>query len=106
MNNTKVDSISEEHDKRIAENYVFDEVLGYPVLRTEYEKQAKFNHDDYKPTQDDINRFPSRHMNDKADADKNIDLTQTISYPSKNSTIQLRPPGYRRNGRTHYINFN
>ncbi|MGC0966839.1 MobQ family relaxase [Pantoea agglomerans] len=97
-NKTKADINSEEHDKRIAENYVFDEVLGYPVLRTKYEKLAKFNHDDYKPTQDDINRFPSRHLNDKAYADKNIDLTQSISYPSKKSTIQLRPPVYRRNG--------
>jgi hypothetical protein len=31
-NKTKVDIISEEHDKRIAENYVFDEVLGRHVL--------------------------------------------------------------------------
>ncbi|HAY5602492.1 TPA: MobA/MobL family protein, partial [Escherichia coli] len=46
----KVDIISEEHDKRIAENYVFDEVLGRHISRTEYEKKAKFNQDDYKPT--------------------------------------------------------
>ncbi|AWK41650.1 MULTISPECIES: MobQ family relaxase [Photorhabdus] len=59
-NKTKVDIISEEHDKRIAENYVFDEVLGRRVSRSEYEKQAKFNHDDYKPTPDEISRFPSR----------------------------------------------
>lgn len=31
--NTKVDIISEEHDKRIAENYVFDEVLGRHISR-------------------------------------------------------------------------
>lgn len=54
---TKVDIISEEHDKRIAENYVFDEVLGRHVLRPEYEKRAKFNQDDYKPTTDEITRF-------------------------------------------------
>jgi hypothetical protein len=34
--------ISEEHDKRIAENYVFDEVLGRHVSRNEYEQRAKF----------------------------------------------------------------
>ncbi|PIJ48265.1 molybdopterin-guanine dinucleotide biosynthesis protein MobA [Erwinia sp. OLTSP20] len=57
---TKIDIISEEHDKRIAKNYIYDEVLGYPVLRTEYEKRAKFNQDDYKPTPNEIRRFPSR----------------------------------------------
>lgn len=31
--NTKVDIISEEHDKRIAENYVFNEVLGRHISR-------------------------------------------------------------------------
>ena len=35
----KVDIISEEHDKRISENYVFDEVLGHHISRTEYEKK-------------------------------------------------------------------
>ncbi|WP_346843099.1 MobQ family relaxase [Escherichia coli] len=59
-NKSQNDLISEEHDKRIAENYVFDEVLGRHVLRPEYEKRAKFNQDDYKPTTDEITRFPSR----------------------------------------------
>lgn len=88
-------SIDADHDKRIAENYVFDEVQGIYVSRAEYEKRAKFNSDDYKPKQDEISRFPSRHKNDRADVDKNINLTPSISHPSKNSTIQLRPPGYR-----------
>ncbi|EMZ1582501.1 MobA/MobL family protein [Salmonella enterica] len=56
----KPDTIDADHDKRIAENYVFDEVLGHPVPRAEYEKRAKFNQDDCKPTPDEIRRFPSR----------------------------------------------
>ncbi|TYF64938.1 molybdopterin-guanine dinucleotide biosynthesis protein MobA, partial [Enterobacter hormaechei] len=37
-NKAQIDLISEEHDKRIADNYVFDEVLGHRVSRVEYEK--------------------------------------------------------------------
>lgn len=37
-NKSQIDLISEEHDKRIAENYVFDEVLGRHISRAEYEK--------------------------------------------------------------------
>lgn len=72
---TKVDIISEEHDKRIAESYVFDEVLNHHVSRAEYEKQAKFNHDDYKPTPDEITRFPRRPKNDTPEHDNSLDLT-------------------------------
>ncbi|GKK24450.1 MobQ family relaxase [Klebsiella variicola] len=95
-NKTKVDSISEEHDKRIAKNYVYDEVLGYPVLRTEYEKRAKFNQDDYKPTPDEIRRFPSRHKKEIPEHDNSLDLTPAI--PSEQAKIscypRLRQPGY------------
>ncbi|MGF6189219.1 MobQ family relaxase [Serratia sp. 2723] len=97
-NKVQNDLISEEHDGRIAENYVFDEVLGHHVSRAEYEKQAKFNQDDYKPAPDEISRFPSRPKNELPEHDHGMDLTQSISYPSKNNTIQLRPPGFRRNG--------
>lgn len=93
---TKVDIISEEHDKRIAENYVFDEVLGHPVPRAEYEKLAKFNQDDYKPTPDEIRRFPSRHKKEIPEHDNSLDLTPAI--PSEQAKIscypRLRPPGY------------
>ncbi|WFW67438.1 MobQ family relaxase [Citrobacter braakii] len=75
---TKIDIISEEHDKRIAKNYIYDEVLGYPVLRTEYEKRAKFNQDDYKQTPDEISRFPSRTKNEQPQSDHDIDLTPSI----------------------------
>jgi hypothetical protein len=49
-----------EHDKRIAENYVFDDVLGIYVPRAEHERRTRFNRDDYKPTKEEITRFPSR----------------------------------------------
>ncbi|WP_321147888.1 MobQ family relaxase, partial [Serratia marcescens] len=74
----KVDIISEEHDKRIAEQYVFDEVLGHPVPRSEYEKRAKFNQDDYKPTPDEIRRFPSRPKNEIPEDDNRLNLTQSM----------------------------
>lgn len=90
---TKVDIISEEHDKRIAEKYVFDEVLGHQVSRAEYEKQAKFNHDDYKPTPDGISRFPSRPKNEQQESDHRRDL---IPHASKDKAPRMRPLGYRK----------
>lgn len=45
----KSDNIDADHDKRIAENYVFDEVLGIRVSRSEFEKRAKFNNDQTSP---------------------------------------------------------
>ncbi|HCB1504902.1 MobQ family relaxase [Citrobacter freundii] len=94
---TKVDIISEEHDKRIAENYVFDEVLGRHVLRPEYEKRAKFNQDDYKPTTDEITRFPSRPKQEQPEIDHSKDLTPSMSLEQvrKNSYQRLRQPSYR-----------
>lgn len=96
---TKVDIISKEHDKRIAENYVFDEVLGHPVPRAEYEKRAKFNQDDYKPTPDEIRRFPSRPKNEQAEHDHSMDLTPSTSskYYVKTSTPKLKPKDYHCN---------
>ncbi|HBX8045942.1 TPA: molybdopterin-guanine dinucleotide biosynthesis protein MobA [Klebsiella pneumoniae] len=89
---TKVDIISEEHDKRIAQNYVYDEVLGYPVLRTEYEKQSKFNQDDYKPIPDEISRFPNRPKNEQPQNGHGIDLTLSIPPEhSRNSPLKLKP---------------
>ncbi len=80
---TKVDIISEEHDKRIAENYVFDEVLGRHISRAEYKKKAKFNQDNYKSTPDDINRFPSRHKNDKTEVDKILISPHLYRIPAR-----------------------
>lgn len=92
----KVDTISEEHDKRIAENYIFDEVLGHPVPRDEYEKQAKFNQDDYKPTSDEITRFPSRPMHELPENDHNKDLTPSMpSLQARRSNVsKSKSPGY------------
>ncbi|MBJ8869717.1 MobA/MobL family protein [Citrobacter braakii] len=97
-NKTKIDLISEEHDKRIAENYVFDEVLGRHVSRAEYEKKAKFNQNDYKPTPDEISRFPSRPKQDQPKRDHHIDISPSIPLSGKNNAPQLRLPGH--NGRT------
>lgn len=91
----KVDIISEEHDKRIAENYVFDEVLGHPVPRAEYEKRAKFNQDNYKPTSDEISRFPSRQSNEQNNANSDMGLNSSIHENKKNNSPRLRPSGYR-----------
>ncbi|CAK9885325.1 MAG: Mobilization protein A [Candidatus Erwinia impunctatus] len=93
-NKNKVDITSEEHDKRIAENYIFDEVLGRRVPRDEYEKQAKFNQDDYKPTQDEISRFPSRPKNKIPEHDHSLDLTPSI-LSRRNNKLKLKPPGHR-----------
>ncbi|AUX97420.1 MobQ family relaxase [Salmonella enterica] len=97
VNKTKVDIINEEHDKRIAENYVFDEVLGRHISRTEYEKKAKFNQDDYKPTPDEIRRFPSRPKNGEPETTHDMDLTPSILENKKSNSPQLRPSSYRVN---------
>lgn len=94
-NRAKIDLISEEHDKRIAENYVFDEVLGHHVPRTEYEKQAKFNQDDYKPTPGEISRFPSCPKNELPERDHSLDLTPAAPQKySKYGASRLRSPSH------------
>ncbi|EDY2188508.1 molybdopterin-guanine dinucleotide biosynthesis protein MobA [Salmonella enterica subsp. enterica] len=93
-NKTRVDSISEEHDKRIAENYMFDEVLGIYVPRAEYENRARFNSDTYYSTTEEISRFPSRPKNEQPESNQRLGLTS--SMPSrKNDLLKLKPPGYR-----------
>ncbi|WP_370618604.1 MobQ family relaxase [Citrobacter meridianamericanus] len=95
VNKAKFDIINEEHDKRIAENYVFDEVLGHPVPRAEYEKRAKFNSDAYKPTPDEIRRFPSRPKTGLPERDHNMDLTPTPlpEHVRRSHYPNFRPPG-------------
>ncbi|EFM2449243.1 MobA/MobL family protein [Escherichia coli] len=92
-NKVKNNIVSAEHDKRVAENYIFDEVKGIYVSRAEYEKQAKFNQDDYKPTPDEIRRFPSRPKNEQPESDHRMDL---LPHASKDKTPRMRPPGYRK----------
>lgn len=96
-NKSQIDLISEEHDKRIAENYVFDEVLGRHISRIEYEKKAKFNQDDYIPTPDEISRFPSRQNNEHNNANRDMGLNPSIHENKKNNSPQLRPSSYRVN---------
>lgn len=88
-----------EHDKRIAENYVFDEIQGIYVSRAEHERRARFNSDDYKPASDEIRRFPSRPEKGKPDADNNVTFTPSMptEYTGKSRVPKLRPPGYRHN---------
>ena len=93
-NKSQIDLISEEHDKRIAENYVFDEVLGRSIPRAEYEKKAKFNQDNYKPTPDEINRFPSC-LTKAEKADNALDNMPMISNDRNTHATKLKPSRYR-----------
>ncbi|MFP9230871.1 MobQ family relaxase [Pectobacterium cacticida] len=71
-----------EHDKRIAENYVFDEVLGIYVPRAEHERRARFNSDTYSPTKEEIRRFPSRPAK-PAQLDSDLDYIPTLNSFAK-----------------------
>lgn len=79
-----------QHDKHIAENYVFDEVKGIYVPRAEYERRARFNSDDYKPTKEEIRRFPSRPVKPALPV-SDLDYMPTFFDTRKPSTFQLRP---------------
>ncbi|MBA0199473.1 MobA/MobL family protein [Pectobacterium carotovorum] len=86
-------SVDAKHDKHIAENYVFDEVQGIYVSRSEHEKRLRFNSDTYSPTQDEISRFPSRPKNTPVDIDNNVGLTVSISpLIAMNNAQRLKPP--------------
>ncbi|MBA8328650.1 MobA/MobL family protein [Citrobacter freundii] len=87
-------SVDAEHDKRIAENYVFDEVQGIYVPHVEYERRARFNKDDYKPTKEEIRRFPSRPK--IVQPEHNYIMDHNPTMPSqKDNILKLKPPGYR-----------
>ncbi|HDL6635337.1 TPA: MobA/MobL family protein [Yersinia enterocolitica] len=75
-------SVDAEHDKRIAENYVFDEVQGIYVSRSEHEKRVRFNSNDYRPTPDKIRSFPSHPKEKQYNADNNLD------FPSQDNQIK------------------
>ncbi|EAQ5910821.1 conjugal transfer protein [Salmonella enterica] len=95
---TKPDNIDADHDKRIAENYIFDEVLGVNVPRSEFEKRAKFNNSDYKLTPDEIKRFPSRPNQEQPAANRNMDLTPPIppEHMRQGSYPKLSPPSHKK----------
>lgn len=78
-----------DHDKRIAENYVFDEVQGIYVPRAEYERRARFNSDDYKPTQEEITRFPSRARQEQLESSQNYIPT---SHTARNASKPMLKP--------------
>ncbi|GKW20740.1 hypothetical protein PEC302107_24690 [Pectobacterium araliae] len=89
-------SVDAEHDKRIAENYVFDEVLGIYVPHAEFEKRARFNSDTYSPTKEEIRRFPSRPAK-PAQSDSDLDYIPKFAADGKKPVPKLRPPGFRQN---------
>lgn len=86
-------SVDVEHDKRIAENYVFDEVQGIYVPRAEHERRARFNSDTYSPTPDEIRRFPRRPIREQTEANNGMDLTPSIQQEQtkKYSSPRLKP---------------
>ncbi|WP_448175756.1 MobQ family relaxase [Morganella morganii] len=88
-------SADTEHDKRIAENYVFDEVQGIYVSRTEHERRARFNSDSYSPTPDEIRRFPRPPQYEHPTEDSSLQLTPSVPNTSKKNYPRLRPPNYR-----------
>ncbi|ECI6612941.1 conjugal transfer protein [Salmonella enterica subsp. enterica] len=104
----KSDNIDADHDKRIAENYVFDEVLGIRVPRSAFEKRVKFNNDQTSPEasiygnesdHDKTVRFPSRPKDVQTEIDKYIDLipSSPSEYSGKSHVSKLRPLAYRNN---------
>ncbi|WP_350312647.1 MobA/MobL family protein [Dickeya fangzhongdai] len=86
-------SVEADHDKRIAENYVFDEVQGIYIPRAEYERRARFNSDTYSPTPDEIRRFPSRPVK-SVQPDDDLDYIPTLSSGKKPLLPKLRPHNY------------
>ena len=92
-------SVDAEHDKRIAENYVFDEVQGIYVTRAEHERRARFNSDTYSPTKEEVRRFPSRPKEEQHKADIDLDYTPApppVSGRSRNHP-SLKPPLLNKN---------
>ena len=95
----KPDTTDIDHDKRVAENYVFDEVLGRHVSRAEYEKRAHFNCEGYKPTSDEITRFPSRPEQGQTERNHCMDPTPSIppEQARRSRYPRLRPPSFHNN---------
>lgn len=93
----KPDPAEAEHNKRVSENYVFDDVLGYHIPRSEFEKRATFNSDDVNPILDEITRLPARPVNKQPDINHDMGLTPTIppEQVKENTYPKLRPPGFR-----------
>lgn len=88
-------SVDTEHDKLIAEYYVFDEVQGIYVSRAEHERRARFNSNTYSPTPDEIRRFPSRATKDEI-PDADFNHTPTLRTDNKNALPKLKPSRFDR----------
>ncbi|HAW0923140.1 TPA: MobA/MobL family protein [Escherichia coli] len=90
----KADTTDADHDKRIAENYVYDEVLGVNVPRFEFEKRTKFNDSNYKLTPNEIKRFPSRPNQEQPEVNRSLDLTPSMppEHMRQGSAPKLSPP--------------
>lgn len=94
----KTDTIDADHDKRIVENYIYDEVLGVNVPRSEFEKRTKLNNGNYKLTPDEIKRFPSRPNQEQQEVNRGIDLTPSMppEHIRQGSAPKLSPPSHKR----------
>ncbi|EOV3105050.1 MobQ family relaxase [Klebsiella oxytoca] len=98
----KTDTTGAEHDKRIAENYVFDEVLGVSIPRSEFERRAKFNNDPVSPeagvygneSDNDMPvRFPSRPKKKQSEVNNDLIFIEANQPDNiKNHIIQKPKP--------------
>ncbi|WP_407579568.1 MobQ family relaxase [Citrobacter koseri] len=76
--------------------YVYDEVLGIPVRREEYERRRQFNRPEAKPKVVTVERFPSRQKHKPASVEQSMDYVPSSPSTSSRSSIpKLKPPGYR-----------
>lgn len=101
----KPDTTDADHDKRIAENYIFDEVLGVNVPRSEFEKRAKFNNDQKsseaefcgnESDNDKTVRFPSRPRKGENSTDSNIEVTPLMPFEhSCEQSLNSKQPNSR-----------
>lgn len=101
----KADTTDADHDKRIAENYVYDEVLGVNVPRSEFERRAKFNNDQTSPKaefcgnesdNDKTVRFPSRPRKGENSTDSNIEVTPLMPFEhSCEQSLKSKQPNSR-----------
>ncbi|EJE7078245.1 hypothetical protein M5J24_004432 [Salmonella enterica subsp. enterica] len=80
---------------------MFDEVLGIRVPRTEHERRTKFNSDSYKPTPDEIKRFPSRPNQEQPEANRNMDLVSSMlqEHGKKITFLKLTPSNTKSSGK-------
>ncbi|ECH9699824.1 conjugal transfer protein [Salmonella enterica subsp. enterica] len=98
----KPDTTDTDHDKRIAENYVFDEVLGIYVPRSEFENRVKHNNDQKSSEaefcgnvsdKDKTVRFPSRPKKKQSEVNNDL-ISIEANQPDniKNHIIQKPKP--------------